>query len=99
MMHPEEIDVHDPGEVLEVVGQEPLERAPNARVVEHDVQASEPLDREVDQCLHLLRVADVGLFEGGGLADLLSHLTASLFVDVRDRRPWPPRPPAVQPVA
>ena len=87
--HPEEIDVHDAGEVLEVVGQESLERAPNSGVVEHDVQAPELVDREVDQRLHLLGIAHVSPLEGGGLADLLSHLMASLFVDVRDHDPGP----------
>ena len=67
--HAEEVDAHDAGEVLEVVGQEPLERAPDPRVVEHDVQAAELVDGEVDQCLHLVRIADVGLLEGGGLTD------------------------------
>ena len=87
--HAEEVHVHDAGEVLEVVGQEPLERAPDAGVVEHDVQAAEAVDREVHQGLHLLGVAHVRLLEGGGLADLRGHFLAALFIDIRDHDPGP----------
>ena len=37
---PEEVDAHDAREVVEVVREEPLERAADPRVVEHDVQAA-----------------------------------------------------------
>ena len=50
---PEEVHVHDPGEVLEIVRQEALQRAADPGIVEHDVEAAKALDREVDQRLDL----------------------------------------------
>ena len=104
--HPEEVHVHDPGEVLKVVRQEPLQRASDARVVEHDVQTAEAIDREVDQRLHLVRIAHVGLLEGRRFADLVGQPLAALGIDIADHdlapsatssaavaRPIPPAPP------
>ena len=82
--HPEEVHVHDPREVLEVVRQEPLERAPDPGVVEHDVEAAEAVDGEVDQCLHLIRIAHIGLPEGGRITDGRGDLVTSVDVDIRN---------------
>ena len=71
--------------------QEPLERAADAGVVEHDVEAAEAVDRVVDQLLHLLGVAHVGALEGGGLAELTGELAAVLLVDVGDHHLGPLR--------
>ena len=53
-------------------GRNRLSGLPIPGVVEHDVEAAETVDREVHERLHLLRIADVGLLEGGGLADALA---------------------------
>ena len=82
--HAEEVDAHDAGEVLEIIGNESLQRAPDPRIVEHDVQAAKAIDGEVHQCLHLVRIAHVGLLEGSGLTDALGELRASVRVDIAD---------------
>ncbi len=80
----EQVDVHDPLEVLEVVGQESLESAPDPGVVEHDVQAAEAFDRDVDERLHLIGVAHVGPLEQRPLAQRRGDGLALLDVDVGD---------------
>ena len=65
----EHVDVHHPGEVAQVVVQEAGHRAGDAGVVRHHVQPAEVLDGEVDERLHLVGVGDVGLLEGGGVAE------------------------------
>ena len=92
----EEVHAHDPGEVLEVVGQEPLERAADPGVVEHDVEAAEAVDGEVDQRLHLVRVADIGLLEGGRLADARGDLLTPVRRRHRRSRRSLPRPRATR---
>ena len=82
--HPEEIDVHDAGEVLEIVRQEPLERAPDTRIVEHDVEPAEALDREVDQGLHLVRITHIGLLERRRRTDLPGQIVTGVRVHVPD---------------
>jgi hypothetical protein len=81
----EEIHLHDAGEVFEVVVEEPLQWAADAGVVEHDVQAAEPLGRHVDEMAHLLQVAHIGLLERHGVGPVLGgHLLAGLGVHVGD---------------
>jgi hypothetical protein len=82
--HPEEVDVHDAREVLEVVRQEPFEIAADTGVVEHDVQAPEAVDGKVHQCLHLVRIAHIGLLEGGRITDASGGLLTLVHVDIRD---------------
>ena len=96
--HAEDVHGHDPVEVGEVVVEEALERTADAGVVAHDVQAAEALDREVDDGLDLVRVADVGLLERGRRPELLGERLAAVAVDVGDddaarpprrtARPW-----------
>ena len=69
----EDVDVHHPAEVAQVVVQEAGHRAGHAGVVRHHVQPAEPLDREVDEGLHLVGVGDVGLLEGGDVAERGGH--------------------------
>ena len=80
----EEVDVHDAGEVGEVVWQESFELAADAGVVEHDVQTAEAVDGVVDQRLNLVCVAHIGLLEGDRFADFSGHLLAVVHVDVGD---------------
>ena len=56
--HGADVDVHDPVEVFEVVVDEWFADV-NAGVVYQDVQAPSPLDRRGEQCLDIVRVADV----------------------------------------
>ncbi len=58
--------------------------AGDAGVVEHDVQAAEVRDREVDERLHLIGVAHVGLMECGRVAELPGQRIARLAIDVGD---------------
>ena len=95
-MHPEEVHAHDAGEILEVVGQEPLERAPDPGVVEHDVEPTEAVDGEVDQCLHLIRIAHIGLVEGGRVADARRRPPDPARRRRPRSRPSRPRPPAAR---
>ena len=80
----EQVDVHDPLEVVEIVGQESLESAADPGVVEHDVQPAEALDRDVDECLHLIGVAHVGSLERRPFAQRRGDGLALLDVDVGD---------------
>ena len=80
----EQVDVHDPLEVVEVVGQESLESAADPGVVEHDVQPAEAFDRDVDECLHLIGVAHVGSLERRPFAQRRGDRLALLDVDVGD---------------
>ncbi len=48
-------------EIGQVVVEEPVVHGSgDAGVVDHDVQSAEPLDGQLDQCAHLVRVGDVG---------------------------------------
>ena len=94
-------------EVGEVVLDEAVELAADPGVVEHDVEAAELLDREVDRCLHVVGVAHVDPLERDRVAELRRQLLAPTLVDVGDHdlrapsatnrstaaRPRPPAPP------
>ena len=81
--HPEEVHVHDAGEVFEIVRQEPLQRAADPGVVEHDVEPAEALDREVDQaCTWSASLTSVCL--NAAAAPICSASSRPLRVDVPD---------------
>ena len=94
---PEQVDPQDRREVLEVIGQEPLERAADPGVVEHDVQSAEVLDGVVHDRLDLVEVAHVGLVEGRAVAERLGHHAAPSRRRCRRSRPARPRRPTSSP--
>ena len=51
--------------------------------------SAEALDREVDQCLHLVRVAHIGLLERGRCADLSGELLPAFLIDIPDHHARP----------
>ena len=82
-----EVDTDDGVEVGEVVVDEAVELAADPRVVEHDVEAAELLDREVDRRLHVVGVAHVDALERDRVAQLGGELLTASFVDVGDDDP------------
>ena len=80
----EEVHVHDAREVVEVVRQEPLERAADPGVVEHDVQSAEPIDGEVDERLNLVGVAHIRPLKGRCLTEFRGEFLAAIRIDVGD---------------
>ena len=80
----EEIDAHDLIVIGQVIVEQPGERARHAGVVEHHVEPTEMLDREVDELLDFVRVGNVGPLERGCRAKRRRQLLAPLRVHVGD---------------
>src|SRR5439155_1053966 len=71
-------------EGAKVVIEEAAARARDPRVVAHDMQSAEVRHREVDELLHLIGVADVGLLERRRGTDLSYERFTGRGVDVGD---------------
>lgn len=80
-----DVDGHDSVEVGQVeISDARRSPAGNAGIVEHDVQAAEPGDREVNYVWDIFLLADVTGHETGLGTELLSCLLAQVTVDVGD---------------